>query len=97
VLVQGSKFENLVSVGFETDAVTERDARLPVRSVTIKDSTIQRLKINARTGNANAKLGAKYHPDYEPRIRLENVHTSQPPEIIGTPENVTVVEAKKKK
>ena len=96
VLVQGSKFENLVSVGFETDAVTERDARLPVRSVTIKDSTIQRLKINARTGNANAKLGAKYHPDYEPRIRLENVHTSQPPEIIGTPENVTVVEAKKK-
>ncbi|HCN09868.1 MAG TPA: hypothetical protein DIT01_18235, partial [Lentisphaeria bacterium] len=96
VLVQGSKFENLVSIGFETDAVTERDARLPVRSVTIKDSTIQRLKINAQTGNANAELGAKYHADYEPRIRLENVHTSQPPEIIGTPENVTVVEIKKK-
>ena len=95
VLIQGGRFENLVSVGFETDKVTERDARLPVRSVTIKDATIQRLKINARTGNPNAKIGAEFYPDYEPRIRLENVHTSQPLEIIGTPENVTVVETKK--
>lgn len=92
VVIQGGRFENIVTVGVENSPPTERDSRLPVRSVTIRDARIEQIKINARTGNANAKLGDEYYPDYEPRVHLENVRLARPPEITGNRDNVTIVE-----
>ena len=92
VLIRGGRFDNTVSLGVGDAPPNERDARLPVRSVTIRDACIEQLRINAQTGNANAKLGDNYFPDYEPRIRLENVRLSSPPDIVGNADNVTIVE-----
>ena len=51
---------------------------------------IDRLKINATTGNPNANLGDDYWPDYEPRIRLTDVDLNHPAEIIGNNVNVVI-------
>ena len=97
VVIQGGWYGNLVAVGFEDREPSERDARLPVRSVTIRDAAIRRIKINARTGNANAELGSKYSPDYEPSVRLNNVSLGEPPDITGNRKNVTIDENLNKK
>ncbi len=92
VVLQGGSFEDVVAVGVGDAPPSERDSRLPVRSVTIRNARVGQMKINAKTGNANAKLGDDDYPDYEPRIRLENVRWSKPPEITGNRDNVTIVD-----
>ena len=92
VVIEGGRFDDVVTVGLGDSPPSERDARLPVRSVTMKDARVKQIKINAATGNPNARLGDAYYADYEPRVRLESVRLSQPPEITGNQDNVTVVE-----
>ncbi|MAE62692.1 MAG: hypothetical protein CMJ18_00345 [Phycisphaeraceae bacterium] len=91
VVVEGGRFADLVTIGFDATKPNEdRGPRWPARAVTIRDSTIDRLRINARTGNPNAKLGDKHWPDYEPRVALENVAIRQPVQIVGPRERVRI-------
>lgn len=92
VVIKGGRFEDIITLGIGDSPPSERDARLPVRSVTIRDARVKQIEINAKTGNANAKLGDNYYSNYEPRVRLENVRWSKPPEITGSRDNVTIVE-----
>lgn len=95
VVIEGGRFDNLMAIGFEAMSPDEdRNPRWPARSVTIQHSVIDRLKVNATTGNPNANLGDDYWPDYEPRIRLTDVHLNHPAEITGNHANVVIEDRK---
>ncbi|MBM81919.1 MAG: hypothetical protein CMJ78_15205 [Planctomycetaceae bacterium] len=97
VQIQGGRFDATVALGFDakSGAPVDDAPKWPVRSVLLDNCQIQGVKINARKGNSNGRLGDTRYRDYEPRVRLKAVRVKKPVEIVGNKANVVIEDAVK--